>query len=332
LLSFNLEEERLIEEIIKRKAKKILIQLPNGLKPSARFLHRKIEEKTNAVAYFSADPCYGGCDLAVEDARRLNVDLIAHYGHTPFPSNEDVQTVYFEARARYDVSAIVQKAKNLLLGFRKVGLVTTVQHLQDLESVKESLEKTGLKVIIPKAAGLTKYDGQVIGCDYSPLKSISEQVDSYLVIASTFHALGAALTVNKPVISVDPYSNEVKDVERLKRRTLRQRYAFILKARGSNLFGVIIGLKLAQYNPNLALTLRELIRKKGKHAILLCAREVTPEVLANFPEVEVFVNTACPRLAIDNPERFKKPILNPNETLVAMDEISWEDLTEKGLF
>jgi 2-(3-amino-3-carboxypropyl)histidine synthase len=51
-----------------------------------------------------------------------------------------------------------------------------------------------------------------------------------------------------------------------------------------------------------------------------------------FPTVEAFVNTACPRISMDDPSKFKKPVLTVNEALVVVGELSWEELCRKGWF
>jgi len=52
----------------------------------------------------------------------------------------------------------------------------------------------------------------------------------------------------------------------------------------------------------------------------------------NFPTVDAYVNTACPRLSLDDASKFRKPVLTMNETFVIVSKISWEKLCEKGLF
>ncbi|MFQ6074501.1 MAG: diphthamide biosynthesis enzyme Dph2, partial [Candidatus Bathyarchaeia archaeon] len=61
--AFYLEEETLRNEIDKRNAKRVLIQLPEGLKAEGPRL-ATIVEKAGALPIISADPCYGACDLA----------------------------------------------------------------------------------------------------------------------------------------------------------------------------------------------------------------------------------------------------------------------------
>ena len=78
--NFDFEEERIKQEIAKRGARFVLLQMPEGLKPEAPRL-AKIIEKAGALSIISADPCYGACDLAIAEAKSLGIDLVVHFGH-----------------------------------------------------------------------------------------------------------------------------------------------------------------------------------------------------------------------------------------------------------
>lgn len=142
MASHNLEERRLKEEIKKRQARRVLIQLPEGLKPEGPRL-ASIAEEAGAVAIVSADPCYGACDLALSDAESLDVDLIVHYGHTAMTKEAHTRTIYIEARARACVKEAVEKAIPHLKDWQNIGLVTTVQHIHKLDEAKDLLPKAG---------------------------------------------------------------------------------------------------------------------------------------------------------------------------------------------
>src|SRR5665647_3597676 len=98
MLGFDFEENRIKQEITKLGAKRVLLQMPEGLKPEAPKL-AKIIEKCGALAIISADPCYGACDIAVSEAEGLGADLIVHFGHAKMVKHEPVPTIYLEARA-----------------------------------------------------------------------------------------------------------------------------------------------------------------------------------------------------------------------------------------
>jgi len=56
-----------------------------------------------------------------------------------------------------------------------------------------------------------------------------------------------------------------------------------------------------------------------------------PDKLLDFTDIEAFVDTACPRLALDDPERFSKPIVTRDEIMVVIGAWTWEQLLERGL-
>jgi 2-(3-amino-3-carboxypropyl)histidine synthase len=328
---FDLEEERIKQEILKLNAKRVLIQLPEGLKPEAPYLS-KIVEKTGALPIVSADPCYGACDLAAADAEALGVDLIIHYGHSKMLKYERVPTIYVEARAALKVEDVVEKALPMLEKWRKIGLTTTVQHVQTLDIVREMLLRVG-KIVVIGDAGRLNYAGQVIGCDYSNAKSIADGVEAFLFIGGgRFHALGVALSTSKPTIAADPYEKHVFSVNEEAEKIVKQRWASIEEAEKAKSFAVLVGLKPGQKKLEEALMIKKKLEGKGKTVCLLAVKEISPERLMEFPTVDAFVNTACPRVSIDDSSRFKKPLLTINEALVVAGELSWEELCKKGWF
>ncbi len=328
---FDFEEERVKQEITKLGAKRVLIQLPEGLKPEGPRLAR-IVEKTGALPIVCVDPCYGACDLATAEAESLGVDLIIHYGHAKLLRFERVPTIYVEARATVKVDDAVEKALPLLEKWRKIGLATTVQHVQTLDNVKEILLHSGKTVVIGDA-GHMNYSGQVIGCDYTNAKSIAKDVEAFLFVGGgRFHALGVALSTSKPTTVADPYEKRAYSVNEEARKILRQQWASIDEAKKAKIFAVLVGLKSGQKRLEEALDTKEKLEKDGRKVHLFAVGEVSPEVLMGFPTVDAYVNTACPRISLDNTSKFQKPVLTINEALVAVGELSWEELCREGLF
>jgi 2-(3-amino-3-carboxypropyl)histidine synthase len=328
---FDFEEERVKQEILKLKAKRVLIQLPEGLKPEATRL-AKVIEKLGVLPVVSADPCYGACDLATVEAESLGVDLILHYGHSKLLKYERVPTIYIEARATINVNDAVEKALPMLEDWRKIGLTTTVQHVQTIDDVREILLRAGKTVVIGDA-GRLNYPGQVLGCDYSNAKSVAKDVEAFLFIGGgRFHALGIALSTSKPTVVADPYEKRAYSVDKEAERVIKQRWASIEEAMTAKNFAVLVGLKPGQKKFEEALDVKKKLEESGKTAFLFVAKEVTPEVLMEFPTVDAYVNTACPRVSLDDASKFQKPVLTINEALVVIGKLSWEELCREGLF
>jgi 2-(3-amino-3-carboxypropyl)histidine synthase len=330
-MSFDLEEKRLKREIKKRKPKIVFMQLPEGLKPEAPHLASVIE-KAGATPIVSTDPCYGACDLAISEAKILGADLIVHYGHTPMSIRADVPVVYVEARAKISIKEALAEALTHLESWSKIGLVTTVQHVHQLEEAKSLLQNAG-KTVFVGDTDPAKYPGQVIGCDFGNAQSVSDRVEAYVFVGGgRFHAMGVALATGKPTIIADPYEKRAYPIQDEVRRVIKQCWANISEAKDAKSFGVLISLKSGQMRLKDAMKIKEKLEQNGLNATLLALREITSSALMQFPGIDAFVNTACPRLSLDDSQNFRKPLLSLNEALVLLGEMKWEELLTRGWF
>jgi len=334
---YNLEEEELINAIKKKAAKRVLLQFPNGLRKYAFKLAKKIEEEANVEAIISADPCYGACDLAIEDLKHVNADLLIHYGHAKIPNLKFKNIIFIEARSKIDVEQAVLKAAEIFKNEEKIGLLTTIQHIDFLTKAKTILENIGKKVYIGNPGKKTIYKGQILGCDLTAAKDVADKVEGFIVISGgNFHGLGVQLTTGKKTVVADPFLNEARILDELVKATIRKRWIQISRFSECKNIGVLLILKSGQLNLKLAEKMKNEIEKKKKKSILICVREVTPENLNSFIDVEAFVNTGCPRIPIEDQLKFEKPILNPEEALIGLGVIPWENygktLLEKNIW
>ncbi|MFH0869455.1 MAG: diphthamide synthesis protein [archaeon] len=80
---YDLELDRAVSDIRKAKAKTVLIQLPDGLKPRAKEIKAFIDGKTGKKVrlIFWSGSCFGACDTPLE-AEKLGVDLLIQFGHS----------------------------------------------------------------------------------------------------------------------------------------------------------------------------------------------------------------------------------------------------------
>lgn len=329
--SFDFEEQRIKDEIQRLNAKRVVLQMPQGLKPEAAKL-AKIVEDAGAVAIISSDPCYGACDIALFEAESLCADLVVHFGHAKMVSDHHPPALYIETHAKIDIEPALKQALPLLADYKTVGLTTSVQHIITLSSAKQFLEGAGKAVLIGDGGQLA-HAGQVIGCNYSNPKAVADQVDAFLFVGGgIFHALGIALGTGRPVIIADPYDSRAYSITDEAQKLLKQRYASIMAAKDGKTFGILIGVKPGQKHLDHALKAKAVAEKMGKTAYLLAGREITPDALMEFPQFDAYVNTACPRISLDAPGKFQKPILTVNEFMVLCGEVSWTDMIKKGLF
>jgi 2-(3-amino-3-carboxypropyl)histidine synthase len=329
---YELEEDKVIGEIKKRDSKRIVLQMPEGLKPIGPKLARLLEKETGAEIFLSGDPCYGACDLALFCKSAVKADLLLHVGHAEIPGEfREENVMYIEARANVSIDEPMLQAIHMLDNEGVIGLASNIQHIRQINRAKEILEAHGKKVLIGRPSGWLKYPGQVLGCDYGSVRAIAEKVDAMVVLSGgDFHALGIPLATGKRTIVVDPFEKTARDLTETCRRLLQKRYANIIRFREAKNIGIVVGLKSSQMNLSVARSIKTLLQQRGYSAVLLCAIEVAPETLESFTDLDAFVEISCPRISTDDQERYHKPILNPEEVMIALGKKKWEDFA-KGM-
>ncbi|MBR9699279.1 hypothetical protein GOV09_02395 [Candidatus Woesearchaeota archaeon] len=80
---YDLEESKIIEKIISGNYKKVLLQLPDGLKTEVEHLVPKLEKETNASILVWYGTNFGACDLPIS-VQALGVDLVIAFGHNKY--------------------------------------------------------------------------------------------------------------------------------------------------------------------------------------------------------------------------------------------------------
>ena len=326
-MALNFEIPKLVRELKKRKPKKVLVQLAEGIKQNASEISR-VFENLKIEAIFSGESEWGACSIAIQEAEALKCDLIVHFGHAKF-INVKFPIVYVEVKDELDLNPLLKKSLSHLKNYKKLGLSYSVQHRHDLKKIKNFFEENGKKILLSKKRGFAAYEGHVIGCEYSGLKEIEKEVDAFIIIGNRFHSLGAVLAVEKPVILLDVYNDEIMNMSGVREKILKQRAISIQKLKDATNVGIIVEIKPGQKfgNPKY---LVDKFKEQGKNPIVITMSEITPEKIMNFYHIDAFVELACPRIAIDDFAKYTKPILTFKEALVALGIKSWEDFLKTG--
>ncbi|MEE9585929.1 MAG: diphthamide biosynthesis enzyme Dph2 [Nitrososphaerales archaeon] len=308
-----IDEDRIIREIEQVKPKTILLSCPDGYISGVRELAAKMEEKYKVQTMISLDPCYGSCDIMDTDASRLGVDIAFHIGHNSAVKRMGERTVMVDVYDDVDFTKVIQKSIPTLKKYRRLGLCTVSQHLHKLDSAKKALEAEGFEVYVGKGKERL-LDGQILGCRFYPAFNIRDKIDALVFLGqSRFHPLGAALATGRPTFMLDPYLQTVEDVTEQAEKWWKRAVLQLYKAVDAESFGVIIGLREGQMMLQRALQIKKRLLEHGKEVQMITLREVTEDRLALFRNIDVFIQTACPRISVDG-ETFSRPILSIPQT------------------
>ena len=79
---YDLELDNVIGKIKKNKAKLVLLQFPDGLKPYATVVVDYLQENTQATFLIWFGDCFGACDTPVSiENIKPKIDLVILFGH-----------------------------------------------------------------------------------------------------------------------------------------------------------------------------------------------------------------------------------------------------------
>ena len=197
-----------------------------------------------------------------------------------------MQTLFLEAKSKIDITdAVVSSLKFLP---KRVGIISTSQHMHSLKLAKDILKKHKKTAVIA---------GQVLGCNAKNAKRIANKVDAFLFIGSgEFHPIRIQLETKLPVILADPFSGNARKLNNQEvEKVERQQKGALLKFLASKNIGIIVSAKPGQNKLKQAFELKA--KLKDKKSYIFIADTINESEFENFPFIECWVNTACPRFA-----------------------------------
>jgi 2-(3-amino-3-carboxypropyl)histidine synthase len=191
------------------------------------------------------------------------------------------------AHAKYEIKLDQDLLDKLNIQEKRIGIVSNIQTADVLEKIKEYLEKKNHKVIIA---------GQIVGCNASRALAVKNDVDAFLFVGSgMFHPLEL---IEKTKIKHYYHLNPImKTFSKLDEQELinmdKRKQAKLAKYYNSNRIGILVSTKPGQEELRLAKRFAETCEKE---AYIFIDNHLNIEKLEDFPDIEYWVNTACPRL------------------------------------
>ena len=320
-----IDERKVFEIIEERKPTSVALNGPDGILPKVQDLALKIGKKFGIPAYLLADTTWGSCDLNSIGGKILNAEIQFNIGHTNKLDVLEKNVLMIDAYDDVPFDKVITKCIDLLKG-KTVSLITDSQHLHQIESVKNVLEKNNVVVKIGKGKGQLN-DGQVFGCEFYPASETMGDVDANIFLGqSNFHAAGVALATNKPTYVIDPYFNEVREISDFAKKLKKRSTLAIYNAVDAQTFGIIVGLKEGQLSKLTALKFKKELESKGKIVHLIALTEVTNERIRNLKGIDAFIQVACPRISTDN--EFDKSVLSTPQATALIKILKNENIDE----
>ena len=265
------------------------------------------------------DVTYGACCIDDYTACALGCDLLVHYAHScliPVDVTK-IKTLYVFVDISIDTTHLLATLERNFQSGKKIALVGTIQFNATMHNVKADLERAGFEILIPQIAPLSK--GEILGCT-SPRLPSSANIDLILYLGDGRFHLESAMIHNPgiPAYRYDPYARKLtrETYDHTEMQDLRRQA--IDTAKSAKKWGLILGSLGRQGNPHTMTMIEKHLDSKDIPYVNMLLSEIFPGKLALMPDVECWVQVACPRLSIDWGYAFPRPLLTPYEALVAL--------------
>ena len=189
---------------------------------------------------------------------------------------------------------------------RRVALFTTIQFHDQYEKLKGQLKAAGKEVVVlrPKHAW---HDGQLLGCGVEDWSK--ERVDAFVYVGDgLFHPKAILFQNTAPVHLYDPKTGDERTITQEELRPLlKRRKGALTTFHTAKRVGVLITTKYGQERLTRSFALET--QYPGKEFYYFLDDTLNLHGLEDFPFIEVYVNTACPRM-MDDHEKLVRPVLN----------------------
>ena len=318
--NYNFEIHKTIHRIRSSGAKKIALQMPEGLLLFATTISDILTEFCPGTStLIMGDVTYGACCIDDYTARALGCDMLVHYAHSCLiPVNvTKIQTLYVFVDIQIDVEHLLATIERNFKPGNTIAVVGTIQFNATLHGTAQQLRSAGYNILIPQITPLSK--GEILGCT-SPRLAKEQNVDLILYLGDGRFHLESAMIHNPtlPAYRYDPYSRRLTHETYDHHTLLSDRSKALTQARKAKKWGLILGSLGRQGNPHTMTLVENHLREKGITWVNLLLSEIFPGKLAMMPDVECWVQVACPRLSIDWGYAFPRPLLTPYEALVVL--------------
>lgn len=325
--NYNFELHKTIHRIRTSTAKKIALQMPEGLLLFATTISDILTQFCPGIStLIMGDVTYGACCVDDYTARALGCDMLIHYAHSCLiPVNiTQITTLYVFVDIAIDVEHLIATISRNFKTGSTLAIVGTIQFNATIHGITPQLREAGFNVLVPQIAPLSK--GEILGCT-SPHLTEAQKVDCILYLGDGRFHLESAMIHNPtiPAYRYDPYSRRLTHETYDHDTLLKDRSAALTAARKAKRWGLILGSLGRQGNPHTMTLIEQHLTRMGIPWINLLLSEIFPGKLALMNDVECWVQVACPRLSIDWGYAFPRPLLTPAEALIVLGvRESWE--------
>ncbi|XP_055931423.1 2-(3-amino-3-carboxypropyl)histidine synthase subunit 2-like [Argiope bruennichi] len=337
--SISVEEMYEIDKCVKwikdHDFSKIALQFPDSMLGDAMTVSLTLGEMTGKQVFVLGDTSYGSCCVDEISAEHVLADAIIHFGHSCLSPTKRLPVLYVFGKKDIDIEDVTNAFEKIFSDKKSsVILLYEVMYSYAIDTLTDRLKEYDNLVVsrleIPGENSTISSDSEVNG------KAVITKLHRHFLIPSelslndykVFYVGSRPVTLTNFMLTLKnclfySYNPVLKlaQVETLDvNKHLKRRYYYIEKAKDANIIGILVGTVGVSEYMSIIKHLKELIKQAGKKSYTLVVGKLNSAKLANFAEIEIFVNIACVESSLIESRDFYQPIITPYELEIALNQ------------
>lgn len=318
---------------------KVCIQLPDYMLSKSVSISSEFERLLARRVYILGDTSYGSCCVDETAAQHITADCVVHFGRSCMTPNSHLPVYYIFPKQPLDY---VQCANSIIKTFEDDEGLILVLYDVAYHHVRDNLAKSlkSAKSIILSDIDLKEH--KITSC------TVSDDHEYTNIFGRRFRNLNYKYIVyimyDNYVNNVDRFILEKKEsqiyiyqnsYETLTQRTLttviRKKHYIKEKIKDSTHIGILIcSLSIKDLLKRID-RVKCLCKKTNKKCYIFSVGRPNVAKLANFPEIEIFVNITCAEGVIENQKDYMQLIVNIDDIELALGTKNTSDLPDISL-
>ncbi len=212
-----------------------------------------------------------------------------------------MKVLHMHAESEFDIIPVVKAMLEKEKPKKRIVLISTIQELEKLKEAKEYLEEHGHEVEIA---------GQALGCRIPNIKNLEGATVMYIG-SGRFHPKGIVMKYKVNILCCNPetmkvYKETVEEISEIEKR----KKGALMKFLSSDIIGVLFSIKSGQSMVQGGERMIEQLERKypEKKFYVFAVETLDYNSLQDFPFIQCWINTMCPRIGKDDSFKVKSMI------------------------
>ncbi|XP_008187718.1 2-(3-amino-3-carboxypropyl)histidine synthase subunit 2 isoform X1 [Acyrthosiphon pisum] len=308
------------------KFEKVCIQLPDYMLCKSVSISSEFERLLAHRVYILGDTSYGSCCVDETAAQHIAADCIIHFGRSCLTPNSHLPVYYVLPKQPLDD---VQCANSIIKTFETdEGLVLVLydvayhhvrDHLAKSLAPAKSIILSDIDLKEQNTTSCTVSDGQEYTCIFGrQFPNLNYKNIVYIVHDNYMNNVDRFI-LEKKECQVYIYQNSCNILTQRSLSSVIKKKNFTKeKIKDSTHIGILIcSLSIKDLLERIN-RVKCLCKKTNKKCYIFSVGRPNVAKLANFPEIEIFVNITCAEGVIENQKEYMQPIVNIDDIELAL--------------